>query len=406
MNSEALPKRLPGLFAVLPTVAVIAITALIVTYMMGSTTEAKRTRPERAARLVEVTGLSAGDHTISIEAWGTVQPSRQVSLQPQVAGEVQAIGEGLEPGARVKAGELLVKVDPSDYELTVRQRRSELTRARAELAQEQGRRAVAEQEFTLLEGEVTPAQRRLMLREPQLETARAAVASAEAALAEAELNLKRTEVRAPFNALVLERGVNIGTRVTSGSTLATVAGTDAYWVELTVPASSLRWLEIPGATVRLYHESVWGRNAWREGRVIRLRGDLEDRGRMARLLVEVKDPLGVREPDRPALLLGAFLRAEITGRTLAGALALDRAWLRDDDTLWLMTPDNRLTIRPVEVLYRGADRVFLRDGVKPGERLVTSDLAVPAEGMPLRAAGDPDPSPGERQKPAGGGGRP
>lgn len=382
---------------------VLGVAFLIVGYMMTTGTEAQRKKPERAARLVEMsTPLSPSDYAVRIEAWGTVQAARRVVLQPQVSGQVQAIGKSFEPGARVKAGDVLVRIDPADYELGVSQRRAELIRAKAELAQEEGRRAVAEQEFKLVGGQATAAQKRLMLREPQLETARAAVAGAEAALATAKLDLRRTEIRAPFNAVVLERDVNVGTRVANGTNLTVLAGTDAYWVELAVPAASLRWIETPGATVKLYHEQVWGKSVYREGRVIRLLGDLDSGGRMAHVLVEVPDPLSLENPDRPPLLLGAFLQAEIKGRRVEGGFAIDRSWLRDGDTVWVMTEDDRLAIRPVEVLYRGAEQVYLRDGLKRGDRLVISDLAVPVEGMPLRAAGQtPAPAKETHQGPSG-----
>ncbi len=391
MNQTGTRSRLGRrLAALLPALGVLVVAAAVVAYLMGSVTQAERKRPQREARLVEVSTISPADHAITIEAWGTVQAARSVALQSQVGGEVQAIGDNFEPGAQVKMGDLLIRIDPSDYQLAVRRARSEQTRVRAELALEEGRRAVAEQEFALLETAVTDEQRKLMLREPQLETVRAAVAAAEAAVAEAELNLKRTELRAPFDALVLARGADLGTRVTTGTAIATLAGTDAYWIELAVPASALRWITIPGATVRLYHEPVWGAGVHREGRVIRLRGDLDDKGRMARLLVEVSDPIGSRQnSEAPRLLLGGFVRGEIEGHALDGVFAVERAWLRDGDTLWVMDDAAQLSIRPVEVVYRGANHVYVRDGLKPGERIVTSDLAVPAEGMALRAAGEP-----------------
>jgi multidrug efflux pump subunit AcrA (membrane-fusion protein) len=230
-----------------------------------------------------------------------------------------------------------------------------------------------------------------MLREPQRETARAAVAAAEAALAAAELNLERTRIKAPFNALVMERQVNTGTRVGTGASLATLVDTDAFWVELAVPAASLRWLNLPtegeeGSKVRLYQEQIWGAGRYREGRVIRVRGDLDEKGRMARLLVAVNDPLALTDGERPPLLLGAFVRAEIAGRELEQVLALDRGWLRDDNTLWVMDRDDNLAIRHPPLIYSGTSEVYVRDGLQAGDRIITSELAVAVEGMPLRTA--------------------
>jgi RND family efflux transporter MFP subunit len=387
-------RRYTGKFVI--SLVIILVAALVVTYMMNTETHAQRTKPAHVARLVEVVGVSPTDSEITIEAWGTVLAARRITLQSQVAGEIQRTADGFEPGAHVARGELLLQIDPESYRLAVRQRRADLTKARADLALEEGKRALAEQEFALLSKEADPseAQRRLMLREPQWETARAAVAAAEAALAEAELDLARTSVKAPFNALVAERQVNTGARVTNGANLADLVDTDTYWVELAVPAASLRWLKIPsdgepGSAVRIFQERVWGKGVYREGRVIRLRGDLDKKGRMARLLVAVADPLALTDPGQPPLLLGAFVRAEITGRQLQDVLALERGWLRDDNTLWVMDRENKLAIRRPELIYSGAQRVYVRDGLDPGDRVITSELAVAVEGMPLRTAQDP-----------------
>jgi RND family efflux transporter MFP subunit len=258
---------------------------------------------------------------------------------------------------------------------------------------EVGKAAVAEQEFELLSQETAPSpeQRRLMLREPQQATARATVASAEAVLAAAELDLARTRVTAPFNALILERHADLGARVATGGNVATLVGTDTFWVELAVPATTLRWIDLPnqdlpGAQVYLFQDKVWEQGYFREGRVIRLRGDLDQKGRMARLLVEVTDPLALNDQTQQPLLIGAFVRAEIKGQELQEVITLERSWLRDGDIVWVMESEAKLAIRHPQVVYRGVNQVFVRDGLQPGDRVVVSELTVAVEGMPLRLA--------------------
>ncbi len=380
----------------IPSLAVVLVAGVAVTYLMNTSSHAKRGKPTREARLVEVVTISPTTAQLTLEAWGAVEPARQIELQAQVAGEVQRIGDNLEPGAYVDQGEQLVQIEASDYQLAVRQRKADLVKAEADLALEAGKGAVAKQEFTLLKQTSTPSpeQRSLMLREPQQATARASVAAAEAALAAAELDLARTRIAAPFNALVLERQVDSGARVAVGGSLATLVGTDSFWVELAVPAASLRWIGLPGAeqpgsTVRLYQESVWGEGRYREGRVIRLRGDLDEKGRMARLLVAVPDPLARQDSAQDRLLIGAFMRGEIAGLELQDVLALERAWLRDEDALWVMDAEGKLAIRNPEVIYRGVNQVYARGGLLPGDRIITSELSVAVEGMPLRLADEP-----------------
>ncbi|MET0090844.1 MAG: efflux RND transporter periplasmic adaptor subunit [Candidatus Thiodiazotropha sp.] len=377
----------------IPALAVVLVAGVAVTYLMNTSSHAKRGKPTREARLVEVVSVSPTTVQLAIEAWGTVEPARQIELQAQVAGEVQRISDNLEPGAYVDQGEQLVQIDPSDYQLAVRQRKADQVKAEADLALEAGKGAVAKQEFALLKQTSNPSkeQRSLMLREPQQATARASVAAAEAALAAAELDLARTRIPAPFNALVLERQVDSGARVAVGGSLATLVGTDSFWVELAVPAASLRWIGLPGAdrpgsTVRLYQDLVWGKGHHRKGQVIRLRGDLDEKGRMARLLVAVPDPLARQDSAQDSLLIGAFVRAEIEGLELQDVLALERAWLRDEDALWVMDAEGKLAIRKPEVVYRGVNQVYARGGLSPGDRIVTSELSVAVEGMPLRLA--------------------
>jgi RND family efflux transporter MFP subunit len=394
MIQKTHPPSLPGYAKrVLPPLVVTVVAGLAVLYLMSETKHAKRSKPTREARLVEVVEVAPDTVSLNIEAWGTVEAARQISLQSQVAGEIRKIGKHFEPGAYADKGALMLRIDTADYESALRQRRADLVKAKADLALEEGKAAVAEQEFELLSQETapSPAQRRLMLREPQQATARATVASAEAALAAAELDLARTRVTAPFNALILERHTDLGARVATGGNLATLAGTDTFWVELAVPATTLRWIDLPnqgkqGAQVFLYQDKVWDKGYFREGRVTRLRGDLDEKGRMARLLVEVSDPLALDDQTQQPLLIGAFVRAEIKGRELQNVVTLERSWLRDGDKVWVMDSDAKLAMRHPEMVYQGVNQVFVRDGLEPGDRVITSELAVAVEGMPLRLA--------------------
>lgn len=375
--------------AVIP-VGVLFAALMIALILFRSAPEPGTRERQQQARLVEVTTAERGDYPALVEAWGEVMPAREVALQPRVSGTVIKVTDAYEPGMQVTEDELLLRIDPSDYALAVEQRRAELARAQAELEREEGNQRVAQREFELVGGDVSEQEKALMLRKPQLRTARAVVDSAQAALEEARLNLQRTRLRAPFNAVVLERHINRGAQVSSGTVVARLAGTDEYWVEVSVPVTQLPWIELPArderaSSVHFYHDGVWG-GQFRGGEVLRLRGDLEERGRMARLLVRVRDPLALTpaNADKPPLLLRSFLRAEITGRTMKDVVPLKRAWLRNGDQVWIMNADDELEIRDVRVLFHGSDQVFVRDGIDDGERIVTSAISVAADGMSLR----------------------
>lgn len=233
-----------------------------------------------------------------------------------------------------------------------------------------------------------------MLRRPQLENLRATLEAAQAKLDQARVDLARTEIKAPFNAVVQSRDINLGARAGDSTVLMTLVGTDAYWVEVSVPVSQLRWIQIPqtegdqGALVRIYDAAAWGDGVYRQGRVIRLESGLEEQGRMARLLVRVADPLSL-QPDstgKPRMLIGSYVRVEIEGNAIASAVAIEREFIRNGNSVWVMDADGSLVIRPVKVAFRGADRLLVTGGIKSGEQLIITDLAVPVAGMPLRTA--------------------
>ncbi|MDT8342760.1 MAG: HlyD family efflux transporter periplasmic adaptor subunit, partial [Longimicrobiales bacterium] len=166
---------------------------------------------------------------------GTVVPARVVELHPRVSGEVVWVSGQLAPGGRLRQGETLLRLDTTDYELALQRLRTHLARAEADLAVEQGNQAIARREFELLGEVVGEADQSLLLRKPQLDAARATVDGVQAEIARAEVELERTTLRVPFNALVRSRAVDVGARVTQSTVLATLVGTDTYWVEAAVP---------------------------------------------------------------------------------------------------------------------------------------------------------------------------
>jgi RND family efflux transporter MFP subunit len=369
---------------------------VLANYLIDTSPKAKRQPPPRRARLVEVTPVEFTDQRVVIHAMGTVVPAREVALQPRVSGQIIEVSGEFLPGGHFKEGDILVKIDQADYLLAVRQRESDLAQAKSALDLEFGQQAVAKREFEMLGEAVKEDERALVLRQPQLAQAEARMATALAALDQAKLNLDRTTVKAPFNAMVRERHVNLGMQVTPATTLAMLTGTDAYWIEVAVPVDELQWLDIPkssdkdGSAVRVYNEAAWGAEAFRAGRVIRLMSDLEKEGRMARLLVEVADPdslLPVNK-DKPRLLLGDYVRVEIDGREIKNVAALARRLVRDGNTVWVLNTEGKLEIRPVQILFRGRDRLLVSDSLKVGEKIVVTDLASPVAGMELRTATD------------------
>lgn len=392
-----LPKRMNGnvLRTLLICVGLVAVglTALAVIFNTEPTTE-REDAVRQTAMLVDVVSPESGTFRPVIQALGSVQPSRGLELRPQVGGQVVELSPALDPGGFVRAGDMLLRIEDADYRNLLMQRQSELQQALAELELEQGRALQAKREYLDLKAErgeeLQTDNLALVLREPQLRAAEARVQAARAAEAQASLDLERTVIRAPFDAQVLDRTVNLGSQVSVGESLANLAGIDTYWVEATVPLDQLQWLvfsEQPGggSPVLIHHRTAWPEDRFREGVLDQLVGELEGGTRLARVMVSVDDPLA-RAPGhegQPALIIGAFVETRIEGREIAGALKLPRALIRKDDTVWLMR-EGALAIQPVTIVFQDADYAYIGEGLSAGDLVVSTNLATVKDGIRLR----------------------
>ncbi len=389
--------RWPLFVVVLPIVVVLLGVALALT-LIRTSPKAELGPPGRQPRLVETSLVEFSRQQVMVQAMGVVVPARQIEIRPRVNGLVVGVSDDFVPGGRLAQGEMLLRLDASDFELIVREKASELARAQSELALEMGRQRFARQEYALRQNEVSEEDQALMLRRPQLAAAQAAVEKARISLEQAQLALRRTVIVAPFAAMVRERRVDVGVQVTTASPLAVLDGTERFWIQLAVPVDKLPWIIIPdaageqGSRARIYNDIAWGEDSYRSGRVIRLAGELEEEGRMAQLLVEVDDPLSLTQENagRPILLLDSYLRVVIEGIELDAVVQLDRSLLHNGDYVWLMDENNELRIQPVEVLFRGPDSVLIDEGLREGERLITSVLSAPVSGMKLRERTAPE----------------
>jgi hypothetical protein len=109
---------------------------------------------------------------------------------------------------------------------------------------------------------------------------------------------------------------------------------------------------------------------------------------MARVLISVPDPHARRAdaPDRPRLMLGSYVEAQIQGARLPDVVRLNRDYLREDETVWVME-DGALSIRDVNVVLRDAQYAYVDEGLSDGDQVVTTNLATVRDGAPLRLEG-------------------
>jgi RND family efflux transporter MFP subunit len=381
------------LLQVLLSIAVLGCGVALAAYYLKTGPEAKPRKREPNPPLVEVKQINYAPHRFTVNGMGTVLAAKEINLTPGVGGEIISMHDKMVPGGFFAKDDVLADIDPLDYELAVKRLQSEVAKVQNELELEMGNQRISQKEFELLGQEVSETEKKLMLREPQLAMQKATLDGAKATLAQAELNLKRTRIKAPFNGVVLSRSVNIGARVSESTVLARLVGTDEFWLKLAIPTDQLKWITFPaddknrqGSRVRIFLRQTAKEDNFLIGRVVRLAADVEEQGRMAAVYVSVSDPLSLLPENRekPQLLLGSFVRAEIEGSQLASVVAINRDYLREGDRVWLMNGDNSLEIREVDIIAKNNDLIFIGSGLADGEKLIVSGLSSPVAGIPVK----------------------
>lgn len=369
---------------ILPVAVVAGGISVALWYVENPAMVERRPAPPPIALPVETAIAESGDYTVVIEAMGQVIPAIGAQIRPQVGGEIIAAAEDFVPGGFFAQDTVMLEIEVADYELDVKKQQALFQQAEAAYRLEMGRQEVAKNELEMLTRTTgqKPENSALALRRPQLDQAHAEMEKAKADLDTAKLALSRTAVKAPFNALVTERRAVRGDRVGAQDIIATLAGTDEYWVEISVPLGDLRWMDFPApATVRLD-----GGRGTRKAELVRMTGTLDRASRLAGALVAVPDPMLLAE-DAPEtdfpLMLGDYVRVGITGKLLQETVRVPLAWLRDGNIIWVMR-EGMLQFNQLTILREDRDYAYIADGLAAGDVVVTSDISVPIEGMKIR----------------------
>jgi RND family efflux transporter MFP subunit len=386
------------------SIGVMVAAAAAALALMATKPEPPRAEKTLEGTLVEVIQIGTSRHEVDLHAKGTVVPAKEIVLQAELGGRVIWQSPELVAGGRFKTGQPMVRIDPRDYQLAVESYRSRVNRAKLDLSIEARRGEVAKREWNAFgEMDVSEEQRALAQREPQLEATRLELKAAQSALKKAQLDLTRATLRAPFNAMVVSENVDTGQLLSPQTSVARLVGTDEYHVQVSVPVASLRTVrartaDAPGSEAKIV-QRVGQETIERRAEVIRQLPDLDAGGAMARLLLNIDNPLGQRG-DLP-LLLGSFVDVAITAQPIENAIRLPRVALRNGRNVYVMNDEDLLEIRDVQIAWTEPDAVLVTNGLQPDERVVTSRISTPVPNMLLRTAKPaPEASPIETSEPA------
>lgn len=326
---------------------------------------------------------------LNVFSQGVVTPREEIDLVGEVAGKVVQVHPAMVAGGFFAANELLLTVDTRDYDYAIVAAEARIAEAKRVLISEQAQVEQARNEWQAL-GEGEPSE--LALRKPQLAEAEAKLQAAQADLAKARLNRARCELRAPFAGRVLSKQAGLGQYLQSGAVVARIYASDVAEIRLPITTDQLAFLDLPLAgeaksgkpwpQVTLSADLAGQTRHW-QGRIVRSEAALDKDSGQLYLVAQVSDPLK-SAPDHPALISGLFVQAEIEGAGRDDLFVLPKTAVNNLHQAKVVDAEQRLEIRQLELLRTEPERVIVKAGLNPGDRVVVSELPVPVAGMKVK----------------------
>lgn len=377
-------------------VVVLTVALAIFQAMAAARKQPERKERDIAAPLLHAVRVSFQSMGMTVTGYASVQARKEVQVVSQVSGKIVRRHPDLVDGGFFAAAAPLVVIEKRDYEIAVNMAQAAVAQAQVALEREQAEAKIARDQWERLNPGQTPDSI-LVFHEPQIRSAQAQLSSAQSQLEKARLDLERTEVTLPFAGRVVSTSVEIGQFVTLGQALALVYPTDSVEIEIPLENSELEWIDVPlkggeGAQAKLSASFAGREHLW-QGRVVRSTGRINPKSRMVHVVVQVDDPFVVTD-ERPALVPGMFVKAEILGKTLPSVAAVPRSALRQGNQVWV-AHEEHLQIKPVRIARLARDQAYISQGLSEGEAVITSAIDIVTKGMKVRVRLAQESNPGE-----------
>jgi RND family efflux transporter MFP subunit len=411
-----LRRSLSGLFLFALTLGLLVYAgSLVREAVQARLSEEARTPPARERVFsVNVVRARFGTQTPELTAFGEVQSRRTLEIRAAAGGTVIERAPDFIEGGRVRAGQVLARIDPADAQAVLDRAKSDLMDAQAELREAESAIVLARDELSAAEDQVALRERALQRQadllqrnvgtaaavesaelalssarqavltqrravataEARIDQARSRVRRAEIARDEAQRRLDETEIRAAFGGTLSDVSAVAGRRVSANEQLARLVDPQALEVAFRVSTRQYgRLLDAEGAlreapvtvTLDMAESEIAARGTLtRDGAVV---GD----GQTGRLLFATLEQTAGFKP-------GDFVTVSIKEPPLAAVARLPATALDAADSVLVLDAENRLETAPVTLMRRQDDDVLVRGDALAGRLVV-------AERTPLLGAG-------------------
>ena len=370
--------------------------ALFVAVMMNLLAPGADKSPEpEAAIAVKTMLVKSADLAVRVESQGVAKARTKTSLVSEVSGAVLRVSDNFVVGGTFQAGDMLMALDPTDYEVALQRAEARLMSVKAAMEFERARSVQAAKEWAMT-GRPQSEAPLLALRRPYLLEAEANLLQAQSEVRQAKIKLEKTVIKAPYAGMVANKLADVGQFVTAGTRVGEAFAID--YVEVRLPLTE-RDLSMMGSLLSqnltdktvLLSGAVDGINTSWQATIVRSEGVVSELNRAQYLVARLADPYGLKVDQgnkSVPLRVGTFVKASIEGKVLKDVFQIPRSALLEGSRVGLIDSEQLLKIVPVTVAHADDQYYYLSDGLTAGMEIVISALGTPIEGLKLRVRND------------------
>jgi len=440
---EKKPSSMKRIILLLIPILIGALVFVVLMKTRKGPPEKEKVDPARMVRIIQMKASSVRPRTT---AYGTVKPTRTWQAVARVSGEVIYTNPLFEKGQRIKAGTLLIEIDPIEYKISVAEAEANIQSALTQIKQlkdkesnnkallklEQSTLQITKNEVDrqkrLLKSKISSksafdqAEKSYIAQKYKMQTLENAINSmtsefslltlqkkqAELRLESANIKLSYTKIRAPFDCVIASTNIEKSQFVQMGQKIAEADNLDTIEIE----AQISNGLQLFGAQEQNRLENIkkiqknqtlseiFGIAATvrttRTKRITeypakaqRFNAVIDTKTRTPGIIIQVDDPFQIKaKQPKPPLIKGMYCEIELVGKPIENLLIIPRSAVHDEGTIYLADENNTLQIKKVTLGFSQGNFSVVRDGLKPGDRVVITDLIPAVQGMSLKTVID------------------
>lgn len=375
--------------------------------------------------LVETVKVRRADHNIKIRGYGNTAPFQTLYLQPEVTGMIVWVSPLFDIGGILKKGEPVIRIENTKYDLAVKSNEAALNQLNAQVLQLEKEESNTKSNIDILKKSLDLARKELERNQrllekksiaqsvvdqlesaylgqmaslqtqknilntlaPRLSQLKAQIMAAHSRLKSSQTDLDKTELKIPFDAIIVEKNASLGEIAGINTKLGLLYSIDRARLEIPVSGEDFHWLlrdkNSPGRpdesaaesaynlfdTARVITENNGFSVEW-PARVVSTGGRVNTSTRTINLILEIDDPFNIyHKAQNPPLAAGMFCRADFTGRTLKNVFIIPRKAYYQNGTVKIFK-DNRAWIKKVEIIASQEDSIIISDDSWDDETMV------------------------------------